>query len=682
MRANSSAKEFTYETTTSRLKKVKDAKLQEIQYTYGLDDKLLQTTYLNAEHPTPNVSFTYTDPATSALDAHGRLRQVTDGTGTTSYSYHPITGTASPGAGQVASVDGPLPDGTISYGYDELGRMVSRTLNGVTSNWSYDQQGRLQSQGDPIGTFTYAYVSNSGRVQTVTYPNGQTTTYAYYPVAQDLRLQEIHHKKPDTTTLNKFNYTYDAIGNIKTWTQQMDLNPANAYDFDYDRADQLTLGTFRTSDPTPSLLTRYRYAYDPAGNRTAEQIDDAVTAASYDNMNRLLSQQPGGALLFGGTVSEPATVTVGGKPATVSSTNQFSGTVPVPSATSQVAVQATDPSGNIRTNTYEVTQAGTAKSFTYDANGNMTGDGTKTYEWDAENRLTVVKEGGSPLATFTYDGTGRRSTKASGGVTTTYVYDGPQFLEERPSAGSTKRYVYGPGIDRPLAQIMGGTTTYNVADHLGSIVRTTDSVGGPTVTRQYDPWGNPIQGSTTSGYAFTGREWDAESGIYYYRARYYDPKVGRFISEDPVSLSRGLPSNLHIYAANDPVSRKDPLGLWPDKQAIDAMKKIWPPCQKLRSSSKDEYQGSVCRCPNGKEFCDEAVKAKSGASPKGCTEGKLIGFYHCHPPGDRAEYFSDYDQDNVLFKGLEVIYLLTPSGVMKRQTAWGGVVELGRLKKD
>jgi RHS repeat-associated protein len=160
------------------------------------------------------------------------------------------------------------------------------------------------------------------------------------------------------------------------------------------------------------------------------------------------------------------------------------------------------------------------------------------------------------LARFSYDGNGRRATKTAGGVTTSYFYDGAQFLEERPSVGATKRHVYGPDIDQPLAQIVGGTTTYNVADHLGSIVRTTDSLGNPipTLTRQYDPWGNPSQGAATSGYALTGREWDAETGLYYYRARYYDPTLGRFLSEDPAGSG-------YSYAGNDPIAWNDPFGL-------------------------------------------------------------------------------------------------------------------------
>jgi hypothetical protein len=117
------------------------------------------------------------------------------------------------------------------------------------------------------------------------------------------------------------------------------------------------------------------------GNRAIEQIDEAATISSFDNMNRLTTQTPGGALVFRGTLNEPASVTVATKPATVTATNQFTGSAPVSSGTSSVAVKATDPAGNIRTNTYQVTQAGATKSFTYDPNGNLTGDGTKTYMW-------------------------------------------------------------------------------------------------------------------------------------------------------------------------------------------------------------------------------------------------------------------------------------------------------------
>lgn len=222
-------------------------------------------------------------------------------------------------------------------------------------------------------------------------------------------------------------------------------------------------------------------------------------------------------------------------------------------------MQAIDGSGNVDNATYQVELAGAPTTYGYDPNGNMTSDGVKTYVWDAENRLVEVKQGGSTLATFAYDGVGRRATKSAGGTSTSFVYDGAQFLEERPTGGTTKRYFYGLGIDRPLAEATGAATNYFSADHLGSIAQVTDAAGAPILTRQYDAWGNLLQGSAVSGYAFTGREWDTETGLYYYRARYYDPKAGRFISEDPIGFEGGL--NLYAYVSNRPTRYTDPLGL-------------------------------------------------------------------------------------------------------------------------
>jgi RHS repeat-associated protein len=163
------------------------------------------------------------------------------------------------------------------------------------------------------------------------------------------------------------------------------------------------------------------------------------------------------------------------------------------------------------------------------------------------------------LARFTYDGNGRRASKTAGGVTTTYVYDGNSVLQELTSTGSARRYLYHSDGDGPLA-VVDGVASYYLADHLQSVVRTTDTLGGPTLIRQYDPWGNALQGSGTIGYAFTGREWDTDLNLYYFKARYYNSNVGRFISEDPIGLGAGE-VNLYAYAANQPTIATDPTGL-------------------------------------------------------------------------------------------------------------------------
>jgi RHS repeat-associated protein len=189
----------------------------------------------------------------------------------------------------------------------------------------------------------------------------------------------------------------------------------------------------------------------------------------------------------------------------------------------------------------------------------MTGDGTKTYQWDAANRLVAVLQGATTLASFVYDGSGKRQQKIAAGVTHTSVYDEANIVEERVSGGATLDYVQ-MGLDRTLAQRdQAGVVTYYLADHLGSIDQITSSNGAVTLTREYDPWGNLLQGSATSGYAFTGREWDSETGLYYYRARYYPPSMARWLSEDPARPAHG--QNLYQYVRNSSVNGRDPSGL-------------------------------------------------------------------------------------------------------------------------
>ena len=282
----------------------------------------------------------------------------------------------------------------------------------------------------------------TNRVSTVSYPNGQATSYSYFDNAGDHRLQQIHHRVLAGATLAKFDYTYDAVGNIKSWSQQRGASPATVLSLGYDVADQLVTASQVPAGTSP---TRFAYAYDPSGNRTAEQLDDAVTGAVYNSRNQIISQQPGGALLFRGTVNEPAAIAIAGQSAQVRADNSFAGSVSVVSGTSTVEVVAKDSSGNTRTNTYQVTQTGSSKSLTYDATGNATSDGTRGFDWDAEDRLVTVKQGSTTIASFAYDALGRRVQKVAGGVTHTYIYDGAQAIEERLSGASagTIRYFHG-----------------------------------------------------------------------------------------------------------------------------------------------------------------------------------------------------------------------------------------------
>jgi len=176
--------------------------------------------------------------------------------------------------------------------------------------------------------------------------------------------------------------------------------------------------------------------------------------------------------------------------------------------------------------------------------------------------------------TFKYDPFGRRVQKVVAGLapqvpvplTTTYTYDGEDIVLQTESDGTTTtttQFVHGPGIDEPLARVAGGQSFFYHADGLGSIVAITDSAQNVVARYSYDAFGmvtasDPVFGNA---YAYTGREWDKELGLYYYRARYYDPMEGRFISKDPIGFAGG-DLNLYRYVRNDPANWIDPSGLW------------------------------------------------------------------------------------------------------------------------
>ena len=177
-----------------------------------------------------------------------------------------------------------------------------------------------------------------------------------------------------------------------------------------------------------------------------------------------------------------------------------------------------------------------------------------------------VKEGTTTIATFDYDGAGRRTEKVAAGLTHQYLYDAEDIVEERISgiSSDTIRYYHGAGIDEPLARKSSSdVVTYYLADHLGSIVQESSAAGAITFEREYDAWGVATQGAPTSGYAFTGRDWDAETGLSFYRARCCSPQSGRWLNEDPIGLAGG--SHLSAYVSNNPTRLIDPFGLCGDQ---------------------------------------------------------------------------------------------------------------------
>jgi RHS repeat-associated protein len=268
---------YVYETTSSRVRQAIDEKQQITQYTYNRDNTLKSVAYANATVPTPAVSYTY-DPN------YRRVTAMTDGTGITLYSYNAVALTPTLGANQLAGVDGPLPNDTITYAYDELGRRISTAINGVASVMTYDAAGRIVGTTNALGSFAYFYDGSSGRLLSQSFPNGQTEARSYGNILQDLTLQRITHKV-GATPVSEFLYGRDVRANrITNWSQQIGAQPPDLHTFGYDAADQLLSATVTNAG---TLVKRFAYTYDSAGNRLAEQIGSSNYTATYNALNQI-----------------------------------------------------------------------------------------------------------------------------------------------------------------------------------------------------------------------------------------------------------------------------------------------------------------------------------------------------------------------------------------------------------
>jgi RHS repeat-associated protein len=287
--ADGSTIAYAYEPFSGRLLSTTDEKGQVNTRGYNLDDTVASLTYTNAAIPTPNIAFTY-DPD------FPRVTSMTDGTGVTSYSYYPIApGTL--GAGQLSAEAVPLPNATLTYTYDQLGRRTAYAIGGVGETLSFDPIGRVLSAANPLGAFGYTYVGATSRLNGITYPNGVACSFAYQPLTGDFRLQSITHNRSGNNLLSQHSYTYDTVGNITRWTQTVPPAGINrSWSCGHDNADQLT--SIASQDPSTfnNLPTgQYAYTFDVAGNRLTETLDGATTTATHNALNQLISATGGGA---------------------------------------------------------------------------------------------------------------------------------------------------------------------------------------------------------------------------------------------------------------------------------------------------------------------------------------------------------------------------------------------------
>jgi RHS repeat-associated protein len=503
--------------------------------TYGYDSESNLTSIQDANHNT-----TY-----FAYDAFGRVTKTTFPSGAVeTYGYDNVGNLTS-------KID--RKNELITYTYDQLNRLIQKSYPDTsTVNYTYDNDSRLTQVTDPTGTYQFMF-DNMGRL------TGTSTQYAFL-----------------TSRTFTTGYGYDAASNRNGFTDPEGGSTTYSYD---------TLNRLQTLTPPTAISGgSFGFGYDALSRRTSLTRPNGVnTSYGYDNLSRLLSVTHA----LGGTTLDGAVYTVDNAGDRLTRTPQPSGAASaygydsiyelqsVTQGSSTTESYTYDPVGNRLTslgsaswsyNTSNELNSRPGVSYTYDSNGNtqtmVNSPGTTTYAWDFENRLTsVVLPGSGGTVYFKYDPFGRRIEKISPTATSIFAYDGARLLETvNASGGVVARYAHGPNIDEPLAMLGGSTTDYYEADGLGSITSLTDTTGALAETYTYDSFGNTVASSGTlrNYFQYTGREFDAETSLYFYRARYYDQNTGRFLSEDPDDFASGI--DFYTYVSNQPTDLIDPSG--------------------------------------------------------------------------------------------------------------------------
>lgn len=482
-------------------------------FAYNAANRLSQITFAN------NATRLYD------YDAAGHLTSYTDeGGNTITLTYDAngnLTGKSYPG------------QTSTTYNRNALGQITAASIGSHTLTFAYDPLGRLTSESDGNASTHYVY-SQDRLTRTISYPGGRTIVEQ-----RDLRgnLAAISENNQPLATFSHLAdgrplaYSF-ANGSTTTYT--------------YNETDLLSGITV-----SPQVLN-LQHTYDPTGSITL-RLDalrsDHSERYAYDNAHRLIEYRRG--TDNGVDIPNPL------------SHIQFV----LDAAGNRTSTTVNGIATTYTTNTLnQYTQTG-GQSMQYDAQGNLTFDGTHHYDYDLENHLIAVD--GGTTASYDYDALGRRISKTTAAGTTHYFYDGLNLIEERDDQGATTAtYVYANGIDQIVQMCRGIDTYYFHTDALGSVMAATNADGGVVECYAYDPYGTPAfydascapiaQSSIQNRMLFTGREYDTESGLYHYRARDMSPDQGRFLQTDPLLFADN--TNLYTYVGNMPTRFIDPLG--------------------------------------------------------------------------------------------------------------------------
>ncbi len=532
-------------------------------------------------------------------DGNGNVETLTDARGrTTTYTYD--------GANRLTGVDLPLEGISETYGYDNRGNLDSIRRGAQSVGYNYDALDRVRRRTrSDAATVEYTYdVADNLTSRRITGPGDHTINYEY-----DKRSQLKKIVLPGGAELT---YDYDRAGNLV-----LANDSDSEVTFTYDRANRRKTEGISAGGVQPEVTLTS--TYDGIGNRSVLSASGGASwAYGYDVLSRLESLTTPAT----STIELPD-YDLSGRlrsieyPNGTSSEFDFDDRGRLEEVAHFRGLQAlagteygyndvgyidsvSDRSGTTELQYDDLdrlTSGVLGDSYEYDELGNRLGtgeqynranelqsddgheyehddygrlvlkrrkiDGAETlYRYDKLDQLTAIEQPSGETFTYQYDALGRRIGKVVEGVSTTYVYDGDAIVLEYEDGVEVARYSHGLGIDEPLAMERGGEELFFHRNHQGSTMLLTGSGGGIQAEYEYDSYGRPTalpQANLGNPFTYTGREYDPESGLYYYRARYYDAERGRFLTEDPIGFAAGE-LNLYRYVENNPANLTDPSG--------------------------------------------------------------------------------------------------------------------------